>query len=360
MITEDLQLADGALQGAQSIIAQRLRAVVAIPLYAVARANTEASVVHMQRGQFLGLLYLDSRRPTAFSSIDRQILDAIAIESASILDKARLVEHERERQRIEREFGIAREIQQALLPRSFQDFPHLDISGVNTPCTEVGGDYFDVFSIDKRRTAFLIADVSGKGLGAALLTPMLQGALSAMTMDVAPERAFQHINAFLCSHSSVGRYATMFFGILDVDGSLEYINAGHPSPLLLRRNEVTELYTKGSLPLGLVPEAQHTITRAKLEPGDTLILFSDGITEAADINDNLFGVARLQEMLLGHHESPLDQVKESIVKTVEGFTTGASQADDLTLLLVRYNGITESDGPTASVAIPGHSTRGEA
>ena len=360
VITEDLQLADGALQGAQSIIAQRLRAVVAIPLYAVARANTEASAVHMQRGQFLGLLYLDSRRPTAFSSIDRQILDAIGIESASILDKARLVEHERERQRIEREFGIAREIQQALLPRSFQDFPHLDISGVNTPCTEVGGDYFDVFSIDKRRTAFLIADVSGKGLGAALLTPMLQGALSAMTMDVAPERAFQHINAFLCSHSSVGRYATMFFGILDVDGSLEYINAGHPSPLLLRRNEVTELYTKGSLPLGLVPEAQHTITRAKLEPGDTLILFSDGITEAADINDNLFGVARLQEMLLGHHESPLDQVKESIVKTVEGFTAGASQADDLTLLLVRYNGITESDGPIASVAIPGHSTRGEA
>jgi sigma-B regulation protein RsbU (phosphoserine phosphatase) len=145
-----------------------------------------------------------------------------------------------------------------------------------------------------------------------------------------------------------------------VNGSLEYINAGHPSPLLLRSNDVTELYTKGSLPLGLVPEAQHTIDRARLEPGDTLVIFSDGITEAVDINDNLFGVARLQEMLHGHHESPLDQVKESIVKAVEGFSVGTSQADDLTLLLVRYSGIKESDRPIASVATAEQVTGGGA
>jgi sigma-B regulation protein RsbU (phosphoserine phosphatase) len=348
IITEDLHLASAALQSAQSIIAQSLRAVVAIPLYAMPRANTEASMLFMQRGQFLGVLYLDSRRPAAFSRIDRQILDAIAIESASILDNARLVEHERERQRIERELGIAREIQQALLPRVFSDFPHLVISGVNAPCTEVGGDYFDVFSIDGTRTAFLIADVSGKGLGAALLTPMLQGALAAMTMDVAPERAFHHINSFLCGHAAVGRYATMFFGILDVDGNLEYINAGHPSPLLLRNNEVIELYTDGSFPLGLIPEAQHQMARAKLQPGDTLVLFSDGITEAADAGDDLFGVARLQQVLAGQHQSPLDEVKELIVKAVEQFSAGTSQADDLTLLLVRYCGISEGEGSAAS------------
>jgi sigma-B regulation protein RsbU (phosphoserine phosphatase) len=360
VITEDLRLADGALQGAQSIIAQRLRAVVAIPLYAMPRASTEASMAHVQRGQFLGLLYLDSRRPAAFSSLDRQILDAIAVESASILDNARLLEHERERQRIEREFAIAREIQQALLPRSLGDFPHLVISGVNTPCTEVGGDYFDVFAIDERRTAFLIADVSGKGLGAALLTPMLQGALSAMTMDVAPERAFQHINSFLCAHSDVGRYATMFFGILDVDGSLEYINAGHPSPLLLSHNQVTELYTKGAFPLGLIPEAQHSIAQAKLQPGDTLVLFSDGITEAADSNEDLFGAARLQEMLREHYESPLDDVKEAIIKAVEEFSVGTAQADDLTLLLVRYSGTADSNGLIDSGTTPGYVARDEA
>jgi serine phosphatase RsbU (regulator of sigma subunit) len=338
IITEDLHLAHGALQAAQSIVAQRLRAVVAIPLYAMPRANTEASMVHIQRGKFLGVLYLDSQRPAAFSTLDRQILDAIAVESASILDNARLVEHERERQRIERELGIARQIQQALLPREFHDSPHLAISGVNAPCTEVGGDYFDVFPLDAQRTAFLIADVSGKGLGAALLTPMLQGALSAMSMDVAPERAFQHVNTFLCTHAEVGRYATVFFGIIDREGNLEYINAGHPSPLLVRHDGVTELYTEGSFPVGLIPEARHTISHARLEPGDTLVLFSDGISEATDTGDDLFGIPRLQEVLASYHDSPLDEAKDAVVAAVERFSSGTDQADDLTLLLVRYTG----------------------
>ena len=314
VITEDLHLADRRAAGCAEHHRAGLRAVVAIPLYAMPRANTEASMLHMKRGKLLGVLYLDSSRPAAFSKLDHQILDAIAVESASILDNARLVEHERERQRIEQELGIARKIQQALLPREFRDYPHLTISGVNTPCTEVGGDYFDVFPIDEQRTAFLIADVSGKGLGAALLTPMLQGALSAMTIGVAPERVFQHVNRFLCDHAEVGRYATMFFGILDREGNLEYINAGHPSPLLLRPECVTELYLKGSLPVGLIPEAEHTMAHAKLEPGETLILFSDGVTEAADIGDDLFGVPRLQESLLEHFDSPLDRVQDAVVE----------------------------------------------
>lgn len=350
VITEDLHIAAGALQAAQSVIAQGLRAVVAIPLYAMPRANTEASVIHVRRGKFLGMLYLDSKTPTAFSTLDRQILDAIAVECASILDNARLVKHERERQRIERELGIAREIQQALLPRGFQHSPHLSISGINAPCTEVGGDYFDVYPIDARRTAFLIADVSGKGLGAALLTPMLQGAFSAMSMEVAPERAFEHINNFLCAHAEVGRYATVFFGILDPEGNLEYVNAGHPSPLLLRGDGVADLYTEGSIPLGLIREAQHSIERAKLEPGDTLVLFSDGITEAADSDDELFGTSRLRDVLAGHHESPPDQIRDNIVAAVEGFSKGASQADDLTLLLVRYTGSAQTGSAQTDTA----------
>ena len=341
IITEDLHLAPGVLQAAQSIVAQRLRAVVAIPLYAMPRANTEASLIHIQRGKFLGVLYLDSQRPAAFSALDRQILDAIAVESASILDNARLVEHERERQRIERELGIARQIQQALLPKEFHHSPHLAITGANVPCTEVGGDYFDVFPIDAQRTAFVIADVSGKGLGAALLTPMLQGALSAMSLDVSPERAFRHVNAFLCSHAEVGRYATAFFGILDREGNLEYVNAGHPSPLLIGRNGVTELYTAGSFPIGLIPEAQHTIAHAKLEPGDTLVLFSDGVSEAADVSDEFFGVPRLIETLATHYASALDDAKAAVIAAVEQFSAGAEQADDLTLLLVRYTGSAE-------------------
>jgi hypothetical protein len=234
VVTEDFNRDDVNLQGAQSIISQRLRAVVAIPLYAMSRANSTESLIRTERGQFLGILYLDSRRPAGFSKLDRQILDAIASEAASILDNARLVDRERQRQRLEQEISIARDIQQALLPRSLRDFPNLAITGTSSPCLAVGGDYFDVFPLNDNRTAFLIADVSGKGLGAALLTTMLQGALSGMKMGANPADVFCHINRFLCEHSEVGRYATMFFGILDPEGRLEFVNAGHLPPLLLR------------------------------------------------------------------------------------------------------------------------------
>ena len=177
---------------------------------------------------------------------------------------------------------------------------------------------------------------SGKGLGAALLTTMLQGALSGMTLGTDPVRVFNHINRFLCEHAEVGRYATMFFGILDRSGKLQFINAGHPSPLILRQGEVSELIQEGSFPIGLIPEAEFVAAEARLEPGDTLALFSDGVTEAMDTNEQLFGVSRLTDVLSGQHDTPLDQLQKKVLKSIEGFTRGASQADDITLLLVRY------------------------
>jgi len=335
VVTEDIERADLDLQSAQSIIAQRLRAVVVIPLFAVHRSTSDSSNTPAF-GHSLGVLYLDSRRPAAFSKLDRQILDALAADAASILDNARLVIRERERQRMEEQINIARDIQQALLPRNFPDHPHLAMAGCNYPCLSVGGDYFDVFPLGNNRTAFLIADVSGKGLGAALLTTMLQGALSAMTLGTDPARVFNHVNRFLCDHAEVGRYATMFFGILDDDGHLEFINAGHPSPFLIRHGAAEEPFSEGSYPVGLVPEAEYTTAHLKLEPGDTLVLFSDGVTEAMDPDEQMFGVPRLREILTGMTECPLDQIHKCVLEAVENFARGASQADDLTLLVVRY------------------------
>ncbi|MGA2429953.1 MAG: SpoIIE family protein phosphatase [Candidatus Acidiferrum sp.] len=357
VITEDLAQADMDLQAAQSIVAQRLRAVVVIPLYAMSRANTDQSMINIKRGDFLGVLYLDSRRPAAFSKLDRQILDALAADAASILDNARLVERERERQRLEQEIGIARDIQQALLPKNFRDYPHLSVSGINFPCLAVGGDYFDVFSLGESRTAFLLADVSGKGLGAALCTNLLQGALSGMSLGTDPARVFNHVNRFLCDHSEIGRYATMFFGILDDRGHLEYINAGHPSPFLIRRGIAEDVFTEGSYPVGLVPEAEYTAVCLQLEPGDTLVLFSDGVTEAMDPAEQLFGVPRLKDVLTGHMQTPLEELQQIVLQSVENFAHGASQADDLTLLLVRYRATattTDTDPPiqASSAAAP--------
>jgi len=335
VITEDLNLSELDLQVAESIVAQQLRAIIVIPLYSMPRASSTASVI-FKPGLFLGVLYLDSRRPAAFSNLDRQILDAIAMEAASILDNGRLVEQERQRQRLEQELSIARNIQQALLPGGFRDSRYLAASGINSPCLAVGGDYFDVFPITNDRTAFLIADVSGKGLGAALLTTMLQGALTGMSIGTDPAIIFQLINRFLCEHDEVGHYATLFFGILSPNGCLEYINAGHPLPLLLRGGEVTEPFTEGSFPVGLIPETEYVTSRAQLHPEDTLVLFSDGVTEAMDPDEQMFGVPRLCGVLAGQKDAPLDFLQNAIIESVHNFTRGGRQRDDITLLLIRY------------------------
>jgi serine phosphatase RsbU (regulator of sigma subunit) len=335
VITEDLNLAGLDLKAAESIVVQGLRAVVAIPLYSTSRGMTDTGApVH--RGELLGVIYLDSRRIAAFSAIDRQILDALAVQAASIIDNARLVERERERQRLEQELSIARNIQQALLPRGLNDYPHLAVSGVHRPCHEVGGDYFDVVPVNDDRTAILIADVSGKGLGAALVTTMLQGALSGLSMGGDPVKVFNHFNRFLCTHAEVGRYVTMFIGIVGSDGVLEYIKAGHPSPLLLRKGEVSELYTEGSFPVGLIPEAEYLSERLQLEPDDTLVLFSDGVTEAENPEHELFEVEGLSRALAGKENAPVDALQQSVLESVRGFTRGALQSDDLTLLVVRF------------------------
>ena len=339
VITEDLAQAGADLQAAESIMLQRLRAVVVIPLYTMSRGTSTESGTQGQRGDFLGLVYLDSRRPFAFSKLDRRILDALGLEAASILHNAHLAERERGRLLLEQEIGFARDIQQALLPRGFRDFPHLTVSGFNLPCHTVGGDYFDVFPLSEDRTAFLIADVSGKGLGAAFLTTMLQGALSGMTIGAEPVRVFNHINQFLCEHAEVGHYATMFFGVLDRAGHLEFINAGHPSPFLLRRGEVAEPFTEGSFPVGMVPGAEYAAAKLKLEPGDTLILFSDGVSEAMDPDEQMFGLSRFREALAGQSEASLVDLQKTVLDSVEDFTRGASQADDITLLLVRYRSV---------------------
>ena len=316
------------------MVIQGLRAVVAIPLYAVAHANADGS--EKAAGRLLGALYLDSRRTTAFTNVDRQILDALSAQAASILDNARLVEKEREQRRLEQELAIAREIQQGLVPQGLREFPYLEIKGIHLPCHGVGGDYYDVFPLSDESTAFLVADVTGKGLGAALLTTMLQGALSGMRLGVAPEKVFNHVNRFLCEHASVGRCATMFFGRIDAEGKLEYLYGGHPSPLLIRDGKVSELYTEGTLPVGLAEEVKFEAIQVQLQPNDVLVLFSDGIVEAANTQNELFGFERLNEVTAQCARASIETMMKTILDAVEEFSRGAGQADDLTLLIVRY------------------------
>jgi serine phosphatase RsbU (regulator of sigma subunit)/pSer/pThr/pTyr-binding forkhead associated (FHA) protein len=342
VVNEDLNLAELNLQSAQSVVGQLLRSSVVIPLFCAPRRQVDASGEAVKR-ELLGAVYLDSKRTATFSALDRKILDALGAQAGSILENARLIERERERQRLEQELSIAREIQQALVPQGLQQYPHCSISGILRPCDEVGGDYFDVFALADGRVAFLIADVAGKGLGAALVTTMLQGALSGMTLGIEPVKVFNQLNDFLCGRAAVGRCATMFFGLLSVDGTLEFIRAGHPTPLLMRQATVSELYSEGSLPVGLFEGAGYTSDRVQLEPGDTLLLYTDGVTEAEDTNRNLFQEGRLKEAFGHLHGASFAAIQDGIFDAIDKFAGGASQSDDVTLLMVRYRGTTDAD-----------------
>ena len=335
VVNEDLNLAELDLQGAQSVVHQLLRSSVVIPLHGAQRRQVGLSTETAWR-QLLGAVYLDSKRTATFSALDRQILDALGAQAGSILENARLIERERERQRLAQELNIAREIQQALVPQGVLDFPDFSIAGMYRPCDEVGGDYFDVFPLPDGRIAILIADVAGKGLGAALVTTMLQGALSGMTIGVDPVTVFNHLNMFLCGRASVGRCATMFFGLLGPEGMLEFVRAGHPTPLLLRNGLVSELYSEGSFPIGLVDDASYDSSRIQLEPGDTLLLYTDGVTEAENNDRNLFQDTRLKEIFSQNGDLSLKALQDAIFSAVDEFAAGASQSDDFTLLAVRY------------------------
>lgn len=346
IVTEDVALADQNLQAAHSVIAQRLRAVVAIPLFGMGERGT-GDAESAPRGQVLGVLYLDSRRPAAFSKLERDILDTLAGDAAMVMENARLVVLERERERLEREIGIARDIQRALLPREFHHYPYLEVTGSNQSCLEVGGDYYDLFDLGPERIAFALADVSGKGLGAALMTTMLQGALSATTFGQHPAETFAHINRFLCDHAQVERYATMFFGTMDANGRLEYINAGHPSPVLIRNGQAETPFPAESCPVGLIPDMQFSSSVVNLQPGDTLVLFSDGVSEAMDPDQNEYGIERLKKAVGESPAGSVSDLQEAILESVRQFARGERQADDVTLLLLRYTGAAAAVRPAA-------------
>jgi len=336
VIVEDIAQMD--LRDAKSVVEQELRSVVAIPLLSLQQRRS-TDMTHVPGPEdLLGLLYLDSRRPLAFSQLDRRVLEALAVEAADVLDNARLVLKEMERKKMEQELTIAREIQQALLPKEFKQLPHFQVTGVNRSCLAVGGDYFDLMELDDERTAFVIADVCGKGLGAALVTAMLQGTFSAMTLGQDPPEVFAHVNRFICGHSEVQRYATLFFGILARDGGLTYLNAGHLPPLLIRGGTVKPVMESDCMPVGLWPEAAFCARSGRLEPGDTLVLYTDGVSEAPNTRDEQFEIERLQEVVARNRTAPVEDLQAAILQAVADFTRGAFQADDITLLILRFLG----------------------
>ena len=333
----DVNRPGGVLKDQDSVVDQKLRSVVAIPLHSLARMHTPAATSITGEDRLLGVLYLDSRKPAAFSSMERKILDALAVEAGSIIENAQLLERERERRRLEQEFSIARDIQQALLPKGTRSLPFCKVCAVNNPCYQVGGDYFDLLRVAPDRLGIVMADVSGKGLPAALLTSMLQGCFAGTTIGRSPTEVINHINNFICARTETNRYATVFFAMLDKAGKLEYVNAGHHSPLLIQGNKVTDPFTAEGIPLGMLDGTEYTSSTAQLNPGDGLLFFTDGVTEAVNPEGEEYGLFRLFKLVKANSRKPVEKLQEVVIKAIDEFAAGTEQADDITVLALRYN-----------------------
>jgi sigma-B regulation protein RsbU (phosphoserine phosphatase) len=287
----------------------------------------------------LGMIVLSSRlRVRQFTEADLELLVSLASVAALHLRNLALAEESAERRRLEQELALARRIQLALLPASLPEVPGYELLGGNVPSRGVSGDIYTA-SIHAESGALLcyVADVAGKGMGASLLGASLE-ALAAGPIEVGhePDDLCLRVSRRLWARTPPEKYATAFVARLEpATHRLSWTNAGHNAALLVRAGGAIERCPATGPPLGLLPNATFAARVTALEPGDLLVVYTDGITEAVDPDDVEFGIDRLEQVLAEHRGEPLAAQRTAIEQTVDRFVRGVPFADDRTLLLLR-------------------------
>jgi phosphoserine phosphatase RsbU/P len=323
VLSTDAQ-SDERFRARDSVILSGVRSVMAVPLTV--------------EGKTLGLIYVDSPlevRP--FTSDDLQVLTTIAGVAAIKLENALLLEQRLEHQRLKDEIQRARDIQLRLLPSRAPSLAGFDLSGVSFPCYEVGGDYFDFVPGADGGLLLALGDVSGKGLDAALLMSSLQAAIRSQ-MQTAPAvgELVQRVNRYLCGSFPFNKFATLFCGLLEPDGrELVYANAGHSPALLVHADGAVEELPASGLPVGLESGEAYAPQRRALASGDVLVVYSDGVSEAASPDGSMLESAGLAELVRGLRELPAGKIVDHIDAALVEYTAGAEATDDMTLLVVK-------------------------
>jgi serine phosphatase RsbU (regulator of sigma subunit) len=288
----------------------------------------------------IGVLYLDSReKGSLLAPHTRAALDTLATEAGVAIENARLYRETLEKARIEHELKIAAEIQRSLLPEGRHDGAFYQSSGTSLQARAIGGDFFDLLELPDNTFGFIVGDVAGKGPAAALLTSKILGIFSAFAFGINddPAATIDKLNKVLAKRAIVARYATAMYGRLSPDGELSYCSAGHNPALAYGQNGLRRLEA-GGMPVGLFEAAAYESSRVQLAPGETVVLYSDGVTEAHNVEGEEFGEARLADVLKQHHDKPAAETLERLVTAVKAFAHGAEQYDDVTALVVKYTG----------------------
>src|SRR5271157_383897 len=329
-------LGEGETRPQSSVADLDLRSVICVPLVRIRTGQGEATGVLSTGSETVGVLYMDSRLVAAdLAGGNRELLQTLAIEASTVLENARLLEEERAKRQMEEELSLARTIQQSLLPGKLPSEGWLRASGSSVASHEVGGDYFDVTPVNEHCWCAVVADVSGKGVSSALLASLLQGALiTATDHPGAMGHRMERLNRFLMDRTGGEKYATVFYCLLELDGRLSYVNAAHCPPIIVRvGGELSTLKATG-MPVGLMEPAEFGVAEERLAPGDKIVIYTDGVTEAQNAAGEFFGKKRLREIVTAHAAASCQSLHDAIQQAVTEFTEGAPQSDDITLVVL--------------------------
>jgi serine phosphatase RsbU (regulator of sigma subunit)/pSer/pThr/pTyr-binding forkhead associated (FHA) protein len=315
-------------------IALGIRHVVCVPLRLVRYLDRADAPAEDQR---IGVIYLDSReKGSLIATQTRVALETLAAEASVAIENARLYREALDKSKLEAEIRIAAQIQQALLPKSQFAARFIEVAATSLPCRSIGADFFDYAPGNESAFSFVVGDVAGKGPPAALLSAMMQGMCALFLQDAEePSIAVGSMNKALHQREIESRFATLVYGLLSPEGELSYCNAGYIAPLLIGPTGVRRLETGGAV-IGLLDLATYEQETVKLDPGDILVICSDGVSEAVNVEGEEFGTARIQEEIERSSGASPSELIERITASVSMFTAGAPQNDDITVMVIRY------------------------
>jgi len=290
----------------------------------------------MINGKPIGALSVYTDRPRRFTIDEIWLLQSIANHAALAIQKARFYESLIQVERLHKELEIAAAIQERLLPKGAPEFEGIDAAGRNIPSQQVGGDYYDLIRITDDHLGIAIADVAGKSVPGAIMMASARAALRVNIENVyRVQDIITKLNRFLCADMLPYEFITLFYGVIEVSSlTLTYTNAGHNPPLIFRGDEVIELWKGGPL-LGVFPDVVYEEDQIQLLPGDILVLYTDGITEAINERDEIFGEERLREVVARNRDLPAEGILDGIFKAVEEFIGGEERPDDQTAVVVK-------------------------
>ena len=323
ILVRDAQL-DDAFKSRLSIVEQKVHTMMAVPLEAKER--------------IIGLIYVDS--PFVLREFTREDLSLLAVMAniaAIRLENTRLAEIEQAERILKRDLAQAADIQRGILPDKAPDVPGLDVAGFNRACRTVGGDYYGFFPYPDGRILLALGDVSGKGMPAALMVMALQARLEVLAGDPRDLAGLiTRLNKTTCANCPSNRFITFFVARVDpATGELAFANAGHNPPIVVRASGEVETLEGGGPVLGILPIAPYSEQRTDLGKGDLLVIYSDGVTEATNLAEEEFGEQELIEVVRKHRAQPAEAIVTAVMEAVTQFSSGAPQADDITLVVAR-------------------------